>query len=846
MTETTLNNRIVTLTLSSGVYTQSSADISSTVQVSGIAGVTFLQSDVVRVSATKVTLKLTFDDTDFDTDATLTFTVGADAITEYDGPALIAAIPVTAVVEESPTITVFAAQALTEATLNGSIIRLTLNNGTYIPSNFDLDNAVTVSGIAGVTIGIFGVERVSDTIIIFELEFGGNFNTNATLTFTVAANAIVEYDGPALIAQLPVNGGKESVVASTKAPLTETTLNGSVVTLTLNGATYKRSTFDLRDAVSVSGIEGVTFHWFDLDRVSDTALTVELTFKGNIDTDATLTFTVGADAIADYNGAPLIAQVPVTGGKESVTASSEAPLTEATLDESVVTLTLSGRKFARSNFDIRRAVSVSGIDGVTIPSHEPDRKNDTQITVELEFNGDIDADAILTFTVGAGAIAGYDGPAFTAQLPVTGGQESVAASTEAPLTEATLDGSTVTLTLSGRRFVSRRWDIERALTITGINGVTIDDVNRISDTKITVELEFSGDIDTEATLTFNAGIGAIDGYNGTPLTAQLPVTGGQETITASTKTPLTEATLDESVVTITLTGRKYARSNFDIRRAVSVSGIDGVTIPSHEPDKKSDTQITMELEFNGDIDADATLTFTVGAGAIAGYDGPAFTAQLPVTGGQETITASTKTPLTEATLDESVVTLTLNGRKYARSTFDIRRAVSVSGIDGVTIPSHEPDKKSDTQITVELEFDGNMNADSTLTFTVGAGAIAGYNGPALTAQITVTANREDALLANFPNPFNPETWIPYQLAKPAEVTITIYAVDGQVVRELALGHQPAGIYQTRTRAAHWDGRNELGEPVASGLYFYTLSTESTRDSVTADDFTATRKMLIQK
>ena len=97
--------------------------------------------------------------------------------------------------------------------------------------------------------------------------------------------------------------------------------------------------------------------------------------------------------------------------------------------------------------------------------------------------------------------------------------------------------------------------------------------------------------------------------------------------------------------------------------------------------------------------------------------------------------------------------------------------------------------------------------------------------------------KETALLANFPNPFNPETWIPYQLSKPAEVTLTIYAANGQVVRTLALGHQPAGIYQSRSRAAYWDGRNAVGEPVASGLYFYTL---------TAGDFTATRKMLIRK
>ena len=92
-------------------------------------------------------------------------------------------------------------------------------------------------------------------------------------------------------------------------------------------------------------------------------------------------------------------------------------------------------------------------------------------------------------------------------------------------------------------------------------------------------------------------------------------------------------------------------------------------------------------------------------------------------------------------------------------------------------------------------------------------------------------------MVNFPNPFNPETWIPYQLSKPTEVTITIYAVDGRVVRTLVLGHQPAGIYQTRSRAAYWNGKNEFGEPVASGVYFYTL---------TAGDFIATRKMLIRK
>ena len=103
--------------------------------------------------------------------------------------------------------------------------------------------------------------------------------------------------------------------------------------------------------------------------------------------------------------------------------------------------------------------------------------------------------------------------------------------------------------------------------------------------------------------------------------------------------------------------------------------------------------------------------------------------------------------------------------------------------------------------------------------------------------LAILTPKETVLLPNYPNPFNPETWIPYQLAEPAEVTVSIYAVDGKLVRTLELGHQSVGIYQSRSRAAYWDGKNQLGEPVASGVYFYTLS---------AGDFNATRKMLIRK
>ena len=93
------------------------------------------------------------------------------------------------------------------------------------------------------------------------------------------------------------------------------------------------------------------------------------------------------------------------------------------------------------------------------------------------------------------------------------------------------------------------------------------------------------------------------------------------------------------------------------------------------------------------------------------------------------------------------------------------------------------------------------------------------------------------LQSNYPNPFNPETWIPYHLANDTDVQISIYDINGGLVRQLDMGHQVAGYYTTRSRAAHWDGRNEFGERVATGLYFCTL---------TAGNFSATRKMLIGK
>ena len=96
---------------------------------------------------------------------------------------------------------------------------------------------------------------------------------------------------------------------------------------------------------------------------------------------------------------------------------------------------------------------------------------------------------------------------------------------------------------------------------------------------------------------------------------------------------------------------------------------------------------------------------------------------------------------------------------------------------------------------------------------------------------------QNKLLQNYPNPFNPETWIPYQLAQDSSVSVSIYDSTGKVIRKLSLGNQSAGFYNSRARAAYWDGKNTLGERVASGVYFYKLETPS---------FQQTRRLVILK
>ena len=237
--------------------------------------------------------------------------------------------------------------------------------------------------------------------------------------------------------------------------------------------------------------------------------------------------------------------------------------------------------------------------------------------------------------------------------------------------------------------------------------------------------------------------------------------GSTPTLIATTAAPLTVVTVDGSVVALLLTGGTYTRDRSALQAAVTGSGIAEVTVNRSEINRVGDTVVTVKLGFSGDLAADGTLTFTVGAGAIANYDGPALTVEIPVTALAESVVAY-PSELWESWLNGRVVTLTLTNRSYQQDLSAIQYAVTVSGILGVTFDSSSDLRRvSDTEVTVSLTYLGDlvggMATDGTLIFTVQAQAIANYDGPALTVEIPVTAG-----LAPYYNPTPTTISTPYK------------------------------------------------------------------------------------
>ena len=168
----------------------------------------------------------------------------------------------------------------------------------------------------------------------------------------------------------------------------------------------------------------------------------------------------------------------------------------------------------------------------------------------------------------------------------------------------------------------------------------------------------------------------------------------------------------------------------------------------------------------------------------------------------------------------TVMTSQVRGNYFAAATADLTYRSVVEAGDRLEL--------------IVTDTNGNI-ASEKFNFTVNADTL--ENAVMTVTLDSIGTPKRSRLLQNYPNPFNPETWIPYHLAEAGTVSLSIYDTAGNLIRILPLGYQSAGFYENRTHAAYWDGRNALGEPVASGVYFYQLTTSS---------FQQTRRMLILK
>ena len=458
-------------------------------------------------------------------------------------------------------------------------------------------------------------------------------------------------------------------------------------------------------------------------------------------------------------------------------ASTPQPLTEATLNGSSVILTLlpSGASYDKSIDNLRNALTVSGIPGVIVS--DVTRVNDTQVKVTLEFTGNLSLPDTLTFTISPEAVSGYDGRVLTDKITIYAPLElSVSHDT---LTDVTLDGAIVTLTLASGAFHLDRIYIRDALTISGIPGIGIAKWSEIEIVggysggrkEIKIKLMFTGDpITTDSILTLTVGPRAILNYNGPAYTLEIPVSAVPEAelsetelaelskaLVASTDNPLTATSLDGAIVTLRLTDGVYEKRTSYIEDALTISGIQGVVFGTHysgwgwyenDVNRVSDTEITIELRFAGSINADSTLIFTVGPGAIQKYKGASLTTELPVSASSEIevtgeLVASTVFPLSANTLHGSFVKLTLKTKSFQGT--DDAPHVKTSGVPGVSIAHlgwgshiHILNKK---EAHVLLSFNGNLDTDATLILSVPSRLIENYTGPPISAELPVTAKR---------------------------------------------------------------------------------------------------------
>ena len=536
--------------------------------------------------------------------------------------------------------------------------------------------------------------------------------------------------------------------------------------------------------------------------------------------------------------------VSITVEQPRLSTSTPSPLIETTLDGSEVTLILTSVTYEQNLSNIRNAVAVSGIAGVSVGAVR--RESKTVVTVDLAFDGtDFDTDGILTFTVGAGAIAGYDGPELIAQVSVTAVTAiqfnlSVPAGISlihVPLKVTEVDGAA--------RAITSISDLYNAL-----GGASEVNFLITYDSQTQEWHSYFGTSDTgtptDRVLTDDMGViaGMARGKD-IRLSGEALGTNGSSTITLNQGLNLVGLPLNDP----------------RINRVSDLFALEGIggNVPVIILTDGGEFKTVGRVGDPGDIEITGGQAFIMTAqqAATVAISGEGWTnalaATAPVIAMSEVSDVTPILALKGSIVDESRGLNKTNFRVIVRNRSTGRSVTTVTGGEYLSRSNMWGSEGVGYQLTdVDLETQRaaaigdilEISAQSSrpligvepLQYTVMAEDVrqGWIQLPELVAyEIPV----ETQLLRNYPNPFNPETWIPYHLANNSDVLLSIYDINGALVRELDLGHQRAGYYTDRSHSAYWDGRNAWGEPVASGVYFYQLR---------AGDYLKLRKMVILK
>ena len=519
----------------------------------------------------------------------------------------------------APTITASAAQPLTSANLDGSIVTLTLSGGTFshpvngiiggrIVSNSVL--GVEVSGIPGVTIpseraptnviingvrqyGIrYAIDRISGTQLAVELAFDGTLDSDATITFTVSAAAIENYNGLALTAEVPVTAIGEGSVSTPSHLFIYWTDAGTekIQRANLDGSNVQDLvTQGLSDPRGIAlDVAGGKMYWTDAD--------TDKIQRANLDGSNV------QDLVTQGLETPKDIALDVSGGKMYWIDWGTDKIQRANLDGSNI------QDLVTQGLETLEDIALDVAGG---KMYWTDWGTDKIQRANLDGSNVQDL------------ITGLRGPSGIA-LDVTSGKMYWTDFVTDKIQRANLDGSNV------QDLVTQGLEtpVDIALDVAGGKMYWVDYGEVGEGAQWGKEKIQRANLDgsnVQDLVTRAQGLSSVHSI----ALGISPQDGGR--VVASVASPLTEATLDGSVVTLTLTGKTYEQDISKIRDAVTVSGITGVTIDTATVRRLSDTEITVALAFDGISSSTGPLTFSVGAGAIADYTGPVLTAEIPVT-----------------------------------------------------------------------------------------------------------------------------------------------------------------------------------------------------------------------